>query len=894
MAEEVVDIVHKLSFEVEGNGLSDATKAISINIQGIAQLEKQLSELNTTLAQLNKENAEGRKQIADAINKTQKALDKENSSLDKNLNKNKQVQQQLQKELGLLGRMKTELEDLRKKRDAAFDEKQVRQYTNEIAALERRMNRLTSPNGGGIFGQLRGGIMQGLGIGAGFGIVGLISGAVSGIKDIITDASRLAAEAEGVERAFSRLNRPDLLADLRVATKGTVSDLELMKQAVQFNNFGLPIEMLGTALEFARRRAAETGQSIDYLVQSIVTGIGRQSPLILDNLGINAKRVSDEFKRTGDFAQAASNIIREELEKSGADVDTFAQKIASLNAQLQNQKALLGTVVNEFAEYAGAFGMDFIDQFFTGGFGAGGNVKRLREVKAALAEQQKEHKLHATEVSVVYENFFKKYVDDFKNADLVARKEIEKQATEQLARWGDIDPSMAGVYSGVLNKLQEEFKKFAVNVNKITVDQLKTSGLSLEELQELQKRVADSRNALTSGDTQQIASLNKVATEIKRQIDLISGANTRKLVSTKESEKPFLVIPDESSKELKALFDFEKQLRDIEQIYDRVFTRAISPAARAAGLDPDAFTRLGALDGQGVPTAPLSESGARTQRLDIEIAQNRRKRDAEAEEERKKLKDRRSQELQEYSAYFSDIVNMAADAWSQVIAMEQAALDREISIRQERVRLALEVADRGNTEALKREQEALNQAYMQQRKYAQQQQAINSALAVSNAILAVAKAAGQSGVGALATVPAVIAAIIAGYGVATSMTRNTMDGLGNYWTGGFTPEGGKYKPVGVVHAGEYVANQEKTRKYRPVLEAIDKGTFPVMTAVPQAVRTQEVEFATRQELGILASKLDGVTAAIGSLSFTAENRVDENGVSQLVRTSLNRRKRQWS
>lgn len=60
-----------------------------------------------------------------------------------------------------------------------------------------------------------------------------------------------------------------------------------------------------------------------------------------------------------------------------------------------------------------------------------------------------------------------------------------------------------------------------------------------------------------------------------------------------------------------------------------------------------------------------------------------------------------------------------------------------------------------------------------------------------------------------------------------------------YAEGGFTKEGDKYEPVGIVHAGEWVASQSLTHnpRVRPILEALDyaqkTNTYPVMS--PEAV-----------------------------------------------------------
>ena len=118
----------------------------------------------------------------------------------------------------------------------------------------------------------------------------------SELSECISQSTELAKAGEGIRLAFDRLNRPDLLNSLREATHGTVTDLELMKAAVQFNDFKLPLDELGTMLAFAQKKAKDTGQSVDYLVNSIVTGLGRKSKMILDNLGLSASEIDEKMK----------------------------------------------------------------------------------------------------------------------------------------------------------------------------------------------------------------------------------------------------------------------------------------------------------------------------------------------------------------------------------------------------------------------------------------------------------------------------------------------------------------------------------------------------------------------------------------------------------------------
>ena len=170
---------------------------------------------------------------------------------------------------------------------------------------------------------------------------------VSIAKEWITEGIKMASTAEGVATAFNKLNQPGLLKNMRTETKGLLNDFALMKAAVRAENFAIPLENLGTLLKFAQQRAQETGESVDYLADSIINGIGKKSTMVLDNLGISASRMQDEIKKSGDFATAAIKIVNEELEKQGTLALTAADKaqIAAVkweNAQMKVGAQLLG------------------------------------------------------------------------------------------------------------------------------------------------------------------------------------------------------------------------------------------------------------------------------------------------------------------------------------------------------------------------------------------------------------------------------------------------------------------------------------------------------------------------------------------------------------------------
>ena len=159
---------------------------------------------------------------------------------------------------------------------------------------------------------------------------------------MVQQGVELAKAGEGIRIAFQRLGRGDILDGLRQATHGTVTDLELMKAAVKFNDFRLPLNELGTMLAFAQQKAKDTGQSVDYMVDSIVTGLGRKSLLILDNLGLSATEIRERMKETGDMTTAVGAIIREQMQKAGDYMETAADRAAQANVNLQNKLEEVG------------------------------------------------------------------------------------------------------------------------------------------------------------------------------------------------------------------------------------------------------------------------------------------------------------------------------------------------------------------------------------------------------------------------------------------------------------------------------------------------------------------------------------------------------------------------
>jgi hypothetical protein len=190
-----------------------------------------------------------------------------------------------------------------------------------------------------------------------YGALRMFQNAIQDVKEFIKKSIEAAAKAEGVMRAFNKLNDPNLLSTLRRETKGLISDLTLMQSAVRADKFGIPVNDLAKYLKFAQQRAQETGQSVEYLTESIVNGIGRKSKLIIDNLGISAAQLNDEIKKGASFAQAVTKIVDQELAKQGNLTLTSADKAQQAAVKWENAQLKVGNSLkwlgDKWSEFSG-------------------------------------------------------------------------------------------------------------------------------------------------------------------------------------------------------------------------------------------------------------------------------------------------------------------------------------------------------------------------------------------------------------------------------------------------------------------------------------------------------------------------------------------------------------
>lgn len=230
--------------------------------------------------------------------------------------------QQLKAQIDLTNQSdKSRLEQLRTQYAAMST--QLKQYQGELSKTTAAQKSMVDGLGG-LYSMIR---------------VALTAGLIKETISATIEMAKLKGTVDGVTRAFNNLpNATLLMADLRAKTHGTLDELTLMQKAVQAKNFKIPLEQLGNLLEFAAVKAQQTGIDINYLVDSLITGLGRNSIKILDNLQFSVVELREKTKELGSTQAAVFFLVNKQMKEMGGFLETDAVRVDKLSASWKNFK----------------------------------------------------------------------------------------------------------------------------------------------------------------------------------------------------------------------------------------------------------------------------------------------------------------------------------------------------------------------------------------------------------------------------------------------------------------------------------------------------------------------------------------------------------------------------
>ena len=192
------------------------------------------------------------------------------------------------------------------------------------------------------------------------------------------------AKVKSMERAFESLtggtmNASDMMGELQKATDGTMSKFDLLQQANNAMILGVTdsTETMSELFDAAQRLGNALGKDTKGSVESLITGIGRQSRLMLDNIGIIVKadeaydafakkigttvdKLSDADKKQA-FFNATLESAREKLEGLPPEIITTQMSLDRFAASSDNAAAVIGDAFAADVAFAAEALADLLD-----------------------------------------------------------------------------------------------------------------------------------------------------------------------------------------------------------------------------------------------------------------------------------------------------------------------------------------------------------------------------------------------------------------------------------------------------------------------------------------------------------------------------------------------------
>lgn len=199
---------------------------------------------------------------------------------------------------------------------------------------------------------------------------------VNSLTSGIAESMRFGAQLQSLQSSFNVLSSSSgsaklSLDELRNATRGTVSDVDLLTAANKAMSLGLPTEeldeMFGAAMKLGRVMGIDTLSAVD----SLATGVGRQSKMILDNLGIvfqaeeayewyatqvgKATSALDENEKKLAWQKYAIEQVTVRAKNFGDITDENITSQEAWGASIKNLQASIGEALGPLSQFVGAF-----------------------------------------------------------------------------------------------------------------------------------------------------------------------------------------------------------------------------------------------------------------------------------------------------------------------------------------------------------------------------------------------------------------------------------------------------------------------------------------------------------------------------------------------------------
>lgn len=362
----------ELKIIIKADG-SVAVNEIKVVAQSTDELEKQLKEARLEMARLEGE-------FDKVISKT-KGADTEINKLKTDSaalkNENKQLSSELQKMQSALTEATNRVRSLEGQLTSATA--RIKSVEDELEAAAKDVKTFKNS-----WSDLATGVNQAL------DILGKVNRYVGQGWEIAKQGAQLSAARDAFDDYSRSVGKSseEILTKLNKASGGTIDNMNLIKSASLAMSLGVTQDAtkMANLLEIARNKARLFGITTQQAFEDIVTGIGRASPKILDNLGIRIpaafEEMTDGMSDTEKVAKLFELTLEEgnnQLRAMGGLSNTTADDLAAFDSSVKNLKDNFGILLAEaFGPFVDSLRMDVIPAI-------GDTMKEVRDTAQALA-----------------------------------------------------------------------------------------------------------------------------------------------------------------------------------------------------------------------------------------------------------------------------------------------------------------------------------------------------------------------------------------------------------------------------------------------------------------------------------------------------------------------------
>jgi hypothetical protein len=359
-------------------------------------------------------------------------------------------------------------------------------------------------------------------ISKGMGLVGAVVGTaatVGVIAKTTVELARMAGAFSTLKNSFDELaagvgaNADDMLSALRTASNGMINDMSLVQSANRALLLGVADSAgeMTQLLQVAMVRGQAMGLSAEQAFNDIVTGIGRMSPLILDNLGIvtgGEKVFNDYAEAIGKAADELTDaekkqaLLNSVVASSAGIVETAADSAVGgferLKTSIDNAKLSLGLLFSEDFNQAASEAAGTIDML----------IAKFLEFDNMLRDDYNRMNfgdLDATEKNL--ESVMRMIMDTKVIMDDVSNQLINAAIANDATKFENIKMQIDGLGMS-FESLGKQYNEIAVQLGKqvLNIDQLRNGILYYEDYVSSAEEAADAMDDLNeaSGNAKRV------------------------------------------------------------------------------------------------------------------------------------------------------------------------------------------------------------------------------------------------------------------------------------------------------------------------------------------------------------------------------------------------------